>query len=264
MAASTTHRSLFAVTFGVWKALFLREALFRILQYRLAWVWLIVEPIAHVVLIMWVFTSFRRLSIVGADSGVFIMLSVTGFFFARNVMFRCMDAIGQNTTLFTYRQVKPVDTVLVRAVLEAFIQILVMLVIFGGAGLLGFPVIPADPLFALEALVVLWMIGLGLGLAVSVAGTLVPEVAYLVRLITYPVYFLSAVMYPSIVLPHAMREILLLNPLVHAIESLRVAFMPAYQVPPGIDLAYPAGVGLVLILLGLALHVRYQYDLIEQ
>ena len=79
-----------------------------------------------------------------------------------------------------------------------------------------------------------------------------------------PVYFLSAVMYPSVALPYAMREILLLNPMVHAIESLRLAFMPTYQIPQGIDLAYPAGFALLLILLGLALHIRYQYELVEQ
>ncbi|MBC7803471.1 MAG: ABC transporter permease [Candidatus Parcubacteria bacterium] len=264
MAALTTQRSLFSVTFSVWRALFLREALFRVAQDRIAWVWLIVEPISHVALLMWVFTSFRHVVIAGADAGVFAMLSVTGFFFARNVMTRGMDAINQNTTLFTYRQVKPVDTVLVRAVLEGFIQMLVMLVILAGAGLLGFPVVPADPLGAVVALVVLWLLGLGFALIISVAGTLVPEIAHVTRLLINPIYFLSAVMYPSIILPHAMRDVFLLNPLVHAIESLRIAFMPAYQVPQGIDLAYPACFAVVLILLGLALHIRYQYDLIEQ
>jgi len=264
LAPSTTHRSLFAVTFAVWKALFLREALYRILQDRIAWVWLILEPVSHVVLLMWVFTSFRHITIAGADSGVFVLVGVMGFFITRNVMTRGMDAITQNESLFAYRQVKPVDTVLVRAALEGFVQILVFLLLLVGAGVLGFPVVPADPLAAMQSLTVLWLIGLGLALTFSVVGTLVSEVAHVVRLLINPIYFLSAVMYPSIVLPHAMRDVLLLNPMVHAVESLRLAFMPTYQVVPGIDLAYPAGFALVFVLIGLALHIRYQYALIEK
>jgi capsular polysaccharide transport system permease protein len=192
------------------------------------------------------------------------MLGVMGFFMSRNVMTRGMDAIVQSESLFTYPQVKPVDTVLVRAVLEGFIETLILLLILAGAGLIGFPVIPADPLSAVQAFAVLWLFGLGLGLTISVAGTLVPEIAHISRLLINPVYFLSAVMYPSVVLPQPMREVLLANPLVHAIESLRLGFMPGYQVPPGIDLGYPAACAMVLIFLGLALHIRYQYVLIEK
>ena len=61
-------RSPLAVTFGVWKALFLREAVYRIAQDRIAWLWLILEPVAHVALMMWVFTGFSHMVIAGADA----------------------------------------------------------------------------------------------------------------------------------------------------------------------------------------------------
>jgi len=193
-----------------------------------------------------------------------IVLGVLGFFLFRNVMTRSMDAIGQNETLFTYRQVKPVDTVLVRAAIEGFTECVIFLCILTGAGMLGFPVYPADPLAAIEALAVLWLMGLGLGLTQSVSGTLVPEIAHVTRMLINPLYFLSAVMYPAVVLPQAMQEVLLLNPLVHAIESLRLAFVPAYQIPQGINLGYPAAAAVVLVFLGLALHARFRFALIER
>lgn len=264
MAAFATPRSVYAVTFSVWKALFLREVLFRMLQDRISWVWLIVEPVSHVALMVWAFTSFRHLTVAGANTALFVVLGVVGFFLARNVLTRGMDAITQSESLFAYRQVKPVDTVLVRAVVEGCIQGLVLLSLLAGLAMLGIDVAPADPLGALGALVILWLMGLGLALTISVGGTVVPEVMHVTRLLINPIYFLSGVMYPSIVLPHAVREILLLNPAVHAIESLRVAFMPTYQVATGINLLYPASFALAFVGLGLALHIRFRFALIEK
>jgi capsular polysaccharide transport system permease protein len=264
LVGSPVFRPPFAVTIAVWKALFLREAVYRLVEHRIAWVWLILEPIAHVSLMIWVFTGFRHIVIAGADSALFVTLGVLGFFLPRNVLIRAMDAIPQNTALFAYRQVKPVDTVIVRAGLEGFLEIVIFLAIFAGLGLLGYPAVPFDLLGVIEALAVLWLFGTGLGLIVSVGGQLVPEIARAARILINPVYFLSAVFYPTTVMPHAVREALLMNPFVHGIEALRHAFIPSYQIPAEINLGFPLACAVVLVFLGLALHVRFKDDLIEK
>ncbi len=259
MAAVRALRPPFTVTIAVWKALFLREALSRLAQDRIAWALLIVEPLFHVSLLMWVFVSgFRQKAIAGADVGVFIMVGILGFFLVRNMMNRAMEAINASEALFAFRQVMPVDTVLVRAVLEGVLVLVLFLVMFTGGALLEYPVYPADLLGALRALGALWLAGLGLGLVLSVVGNLVEEFARLVRLLFTPLYFFSAVIFPLAILPPAIRDILLLNPIVHGLESLRVAFMPGYQVSPGIDLSYLLTFSVVLIFLGLALHIQYR------
>lgn len=264
MAVPATFRSPFAITLDVWKALFLREAVFRLFQHRIAWVWLILEPIVHVALMIWVFTSFQQSVIAGANAALFIALGVLGFFLPRNVLLRSLDAIPQNAGLFTYRQVKPVDTVIVRAGLEGFIEIVIFCTIFAGLAMLGYPAAPADLLAVLEALAVLWLLGTGLGLTVSVAGQMIPEIARTVRVMILPVYFVSAVFYPTIALPHALREPLLTNPFVHGIEALRKAFMPGYQMPSEISLGFPLAVAVIFIFLGLVLHVRYKDELVAK
>jgi capsular polysaccharide transport system permease protein len=243
----------------VWKALFLREALSRLAQDRIAWVWLIAEPLAHIMLLVWVFSvGFRQRVVAGADVGVFIILGIMGFFLVRNIMTRASEAVGASEALYAFRQVKPVDTVIARAAVEALLIGVVFLVIFAGAALLGHPIYPADPLAALLALAALWLTGLGLGLVFSVLGNLVEEFGRMVRLLVTPLYFFSAVIYPSVVVPPSMRDILLLNPIVHGLEVLRVAFMPLYRVPPGIDLGYLAAFAAATIFLGLALHIRFK------
>jgi capsular polysaccharide transport system permease protein len=262
LAASRALRSPLAVTLAVWKALFMREALSRLAQDRIAWVWLVVEPIAHVsVFVAFIAIGLRQRSVAGADVSLFFMLGVLAFFMPRNILNRALDAIEPGEALYAFRQVLPVDTVLVRAVVEGLLELVILATMLAAAGLLHFPVIPADPLGALYALGALWLAGLGLGLALSVLGTLVSEIARVTRLLLTPLYFMSAVLFPSIAIPLAFRDVLMLNPLLHGIEALRVAFMPGYVVPPGIDVGYLVQFATVMIFIGLALHMRYQPEL---
>jgi capsular polysaccharide transport system permease protein len=66
------------------------------------------------------------------------------------------------------------------------------------------------------------------------------------------------VIYPTSILPPARREVLLVNPIVHGLEDLRVAFMPAYHIAPEISLGYLVAFAVVLIFLGLALHIHFR------
>ncbi len=265
MAATRPIRSPLAVTLTVWKALFLREALTRLTRERLAWVWLLIEPIAHVVLLMWIFTVGLRTRVVaGADVAIFIMLGILGFFLVRNLMNRSVDAVAASDALYAYRQVKPVDTVIARAAVEGVLMCLLFAVIFFGAGMAGHPIRPADPLGALQALGALWLTGLGLGLVLSVLGNLFTEVGHMVRLLLTPMYFLSGVIIPTSTLPQSIQEILIYNPILHGLESLRIAFMPLYHVPPGIRLGYLVEFAVLMIFLGLALHIRYKSALMER
>ncbi len=262
MATSPPPRSSLAITRSVWKALFLRETLVRISRVRWGWMWLILEPAAHVAILMWLFSAgLRGRVIAGGEIGLFIMLGVLGFFLTRNVWNRCADAIDSSENLFAFRQIKPVGTVLVRAVSEGLLTCVLFIVLLSGASLFGIEVILHDPMGALVALIGLWLFGFSVGLVLSVVATLVPELGRMVRLVQTPLYFFSAVMIPSAVLPISIRDVLLLNPILHGLEALRVAFMPAYVVPPGIDPFLLYQCAIPLILLGLTLHVRYRLRL---
>lgn len=262
MATTKKLRSPLTVTLTVWKALLLREAVFRLAQDRIAWLWLIAEPLAHVVLLMWLLkVGFRQSAIAGGDIGIFTMLGILGFFLVRNIMNRAIDAVDASEALYAFRQIKPIDAVLARSVLEGLLICILFLVMFTGAGLLGLPIFPADPLGAIIALIALFLSGLGLGLVFSVLGNLITEFGRMIRLLLTPLYFFSAVIYPSVKAPRALREVLLLNPIVHGLESLRVAFMPGYVVPPAVDVSYLYAFAIAMIFIGLALHVRYRAEL---
>jgi capsular polysaccharide transport system permease protein len=260
----TTVRTSLEVTFSVWKALFLREAITRLSRRRAAWLWLLLEPVVHIVFIMLIMTVLRMRKVGGMDTAVWIMVGLLAFFSFKRVAMQAMNAVGSNEALFNYRQVKPVDTVLVRAALEGLLMVLVAVLLFLGAALLGLAVVPADPLLVLGAFFGMWLLGLGFGLITSVAVELVPELGDIIGMAMTPFYFASGVIIPFAGIPYPYRDWLLLNPLPHGVEAGRLGFSSSYQAFPGLSLAYVYGFAVALIFLGLVLHIRFAKRLVMQ
>lgn len=257
-------RSSLRIAVSVWKALFLRESVYRLFSTRAAWLWLLLEPMAHVFFLMFIFGVVRVHNVGAVDTAVWIMVGLLAFFMFRRTGTQAMQAIVSNQSLFAYRQVKPVDTVLSRAALEGLLMVLVSLLMLAGAALAGRDVVPKDPLGVLEAFFGLWLLGLGFGLITSASQELVPELGKFVNLLMTPLYFVSAVIFPVHVVPEPFRSWLLLNPITHGVEGMRLAFAPHYQSVPELSIGYLYGCALAGVFLGLALHVRYATRLTAQ
>lgn len=258
---TTSLRSPSAVTLSVWKALFLREAVSRISSGRAAWVWMLLEPVVHVFFTLLLFVLVRMRVVPGVEAAPWLLVGLASFFTARNIYSRGMEAINANQALFAYRQIVPVDAVLVRAALEGFLGIIVFVILLLGAALVGFQVVPHDPLGALAGFVGVCLCGLGLGMMLSVASELVPELGKLARLLFTPLYFLSGVIFPVVLIPPQYREWVFYNPFAQGLELLRGAYFPLYHAAPEASFVYLYGAAFVTIFLGLALQVRYSVRL---
>lgn len=254
---SVVVRSGLSITYSTWKALLLRETVNRLSAGRAAWAWLLIEPLVHVMFMLAMFTLVRVTSVGGIDVMLWLTIGMVSFFLFRRTANQCTNAISANRALFTYRQVKPVDTVLVRAACEGFLMLLVMMMAMCVLALLGHDVIPVDPLALLGALTGLWLTGLGFGLISSVAVELVPELGKMMNFIMMPAYLMSGVMVQIGAIPEPYRGYLALNPLVHGLETARLAFAPYYHTITNLSLAYLYACALVLVFLGLALQVRF-------
>lgn len=263
--SSYTARSHWKVSYHVWQALFLREAVARLSSDRIAWLWLIAEPIAHVMLLVWVRTLVGHMQFIpGAEFVPWLVLGVTLFILFRNHMNRGMEAINANRGLFAYHQVHPVDTVLVRCFLEASISSVVILLLIAGFSLLGHSLVPAHPLHALYIWALVVGFGTGAGLVCSVIATTLPEAAKFIRMIMFPLYFLSGVMIPVQYFPHDLQYYLLFNPMLHAIELFRLGFFEGYRAVNGISVLYLHYWVWGSLFLGLLLQQRYKIRLTAQ
>ena len=251
-------RPAWRITLAVWHALFLREAVARMFSKRVALVWLLVEPVANIAFMVFVFTVLRTRVVGGMDMVLWLTSGLLAFFLFKRTATQGASAIGANLALFTYRQVQPVDTVLVRCVLEGFLMILIAGLIAAALTMLSVPTPLHDPIETLVAILGLWLLAVGWGLAVSVATELVPEVANLIGLLLMPMMLISGVIFPMSAVPYPWREWLMLNPVAHGVEGVRAGLSNYYHHAPEMSLSYVFGFALVLSFLGLALQVRFR------
>jgi capsular polysaccharide transport system permease protein len=257
-------RSPLSITLSVWKALFLRESLGRLFASRGMAFWLVAEPVLHVSYLMFIFTVISVRSVGGIDTAIWIMVGMLAFFFFRRTGVQVAQGIKANQALFAYRQVKPVDTVLVRGLLEGFLLTVVVVILMAVAALLGHASLPADPVLVLAAFLGMWLIGMGFGLIGSVVNELLPEFERVVNLAMMPMYLISGVMFPIAAVQQPYRDWLLLNPIAHGLEAARVGFAPYYHAAPETSLAYVYAVALCMVFFGLALHRRFAARLSTQ
>ncbi len=252
------------ITLSVWRALFLREAVSRLSSERFSWFWVITEPIFHMSYLLLLYTVCRVRTIAGVDTVIWLIVGIMGFLIFRETSNQMMHAIGANQSLFSYRQVKPIDAVIVRAFLEGFLAIVILTILLSGAALFGHHVLPTYPFIFLLSLSGLWLLGVGLGLCTSVVTHLYPEICPVIKYAMMPLFFISGVIYPISSIPFPYQDWLMWNPIVHGVEGVRLGFGPYYHFPVELNLSYLFEIALVLMLLGLMLHARFNLKLIRK
>jgi capsular polysaccharide transport system permease protein len=248
----------------VWKALFLREALGRLFGARFSWFWLFAEPVAHIAFFAFIFTVIRVRHVGGIETAVWLIVGMSAFFTFKRTATQAMNAVDSNQALFYYRQVMPVDSVLVRAGLEGFLMAILVILLVIGAMIFGLNVSPENPLLILSAFTSLWLFGIGFGLITSVIKGLIPEFSWVIKFLMMPLYFLSGVILPIASIHNPYREWLMLNPIAHGVEAARLGFAPYYHTAPELNLTYLWLSAILSIAFGLLLHRNFSMKLVMQ
>ena len=264
MSVSTYQsRTHWQVTWSVWQALFVREFLTRLAADRLAWFWMLLEPIAIISIMVGIraFVLGTHSFINGASFITWTLLGLLGYFMFRENMMRSVGAIDASIKLFTYRQVRPIDPVLVRCFLEGMLKSFVLFLFVVVGMLLDLDLFPDHFYSAVFIWISLWMLGVGTGLALGAASRLIPEIGIIARITTLPLLLISGALLPLHMLPEEILKFLMLNPLVHGLELLRAAFVASYRPLHGVSLAYFWFWILGMMLFGLMLHLRFKRQL---
>lgn len=253
-SAATRRRSAWEIQRGVLFALVLREMKGRVGGQWVGAVWTLIEPLMHVLVILTIFTTLRAGAFPGVEAPVFLATGLLPYFLFQHLSIRLMDGIDANRGLYAYRQVKPFDTLMSRAVVEVLMNGLVYAVTLGLLGWAGLHALPADPLQVLGIHALLFLLGTGFGVFAAVASHDRPRVRSFIRISMMPMYFISGVIFPVHVAPPEVLHWLLMNPLLHLIELSRHAFIPDYPVLEGVGLRYPLLCTLALCAVSLSLY----------
>ena len=238
-------RSGFEVQKVTVEALFLREIRTRFGKFRLGYLWAILEPSAHLLILLGIFGYIMHRTMPDISFPVFLLNGLIPFFIFSSISKRSVSAIEANQGLFNYRPVKPIDTIIARALLETLIYVSVYI-------LLMLIVRMAGEYFEITNFLQL-VLTCSVGLIFMVVGKTFPEMQKVLPILLKPLYFISCIMFPLHSIPKQYWSYLLWNPLVHVVELSREAVMPGY-ISEGVSLNYLAMFTLITLFIGLALY----------
>lgn len=221
--------SPFSNTLSVWHGLFLRETLDRFFGSRAAWAWLLIEPMLHLALFGAYYTSRAGRSPTGAPVLEWLLCGMLLFFLFRRTAVQTQHSVDCNKAFFAFRQVKPLDAALVRGSVEAFSMGIISTIVAAIALLLGYSLIPKDPLLVIGVCAAVWFLGVGYGMITAVIMRLIPESGHIFMIFMLPLYFLSGVIIPLNSFPPRYVHYFMYNPVAHAIELVRQGFFYPYH-----------------------------------
>lgn len=245
-------------------ALFIRELKTRFGSYKGGYIWLLVEPLAHVIILSTIFSYLRHPTLSVIDVPVYIVTGIVPFLMFKNITLRVMDSVDANRGLFAYRQIKPMDTYIARTLLDGFLSIAVFGILLAAMAWLGRDIPFRNPLVIGCVFALLILMGLGLGMIFSIITHYLPESKTLLRLIFLPLFLLSGILFPLAAIPQQYLPFIIWNPLLHAIEILRSAFFMQYHVVEDVSLLFFILAALVVTFLGFSWYWTKRYKLLAR
>lgn len=232
-------------------ALVLRETRTRFGKMQLGYLWAFLEPISFVVVLSGIFISIGRKAPFGMDMIMFFGTGILAFQLYRNLAMQLGSAFSANRALLTFPIVQRIDTLYARAILEIATILMVMIILFGSMTLSGLTHLPHDLGQVTLSILGLSVLGFGVGAINAVMNVLLPAWRLIEAMISRPMFFLSGIFYAIDTMPHAIREFLLWNPVLHGVEMMRLGFHTGYR-SQSVDITYLLWWGVGTLLIGLS------------
>ncbi len=233
-------------------ALLLREVITRYGRHGLGVLWLVLEPMLFTLGVTTLWYAAKLHVISGIPIAAFAISGYSSVLMWRNSSQRCSKAIEPNLSLMYHRNVKVIDILLARIILEwtgATASFSVLITIFAFIGIIRWP---DDLSLMLGGWLLLAWFSLALGLIVGAISERSETFERTWHVFTYLLFPLSGAAFMVHWLPKAAQNLILLLPMVHSTEMIRHGFfghvIPTYENP-----AYMALVNLCMTLVGLAL-----------
>lgn len=213
-------RTSFNIFKSVVSALFLREIQTRFGAKSMGYFWAIFDAMLMVLVFAGLKQAVKDNSMPGVDFPVFLATGFIAFFLFKKIVNRSMESFKANEALFNYIQVKPIDTIFARFILEILVSIVATLVFVVIGLYLEYDIAVKN--FNMVVISVVWLciFAFSIGLLSAVIGTFYETFKKIIEVIMTPLLFLSALMYTVDSLPQTLQEIILYNPLVHFIEMI--------------------------------------------
>ena len=254
-------RTAWKIQKSVIYAFFARELKTRFGDYRLGYVWALLEPLAHLLIYVAILGAVGSRVFPNIEFPLFIFTGLQVFFFFNLISSRATESIQANRALLAYRYVQPIDIIWARVLLETVIFIVVFLAFLVILAVLGYEVLPAHPLEVCLAYFLLMVFSVGIGITFGVAGAFYPDSKKILSMINRPLYFISGIFFSVASIPAPYNDWLLWNPILQAVELGREGYFPTYP-HGGASWTFLSISASLSLLFGLALYRAKRFQLL--
>lgn len=217
------------VELQVLHGLVLRETRTRFGAHQLGYLWALLEPILWIGTLYSLFEFGQRSPPSGMTMVGFLATGLVPYQLFRDSTGKVQAAINANKGLLYYPQVRPLDLMLSRALLEGATALSVFTVLLGGEALVLGRLEFDDALTVLLGLALAASLGGSLGGVLCALGTFSNAVERFSGPILRPLFWISAVFFTANDLPPQVRDIFLYNPVLHVVEIVRDGWFSGYS-----------------------------------
>lgn len=217
------------VQLEVLHALILRETRTRFGAHQLGYAWALVEPLLWIGTLYFVFELNGVMPPSGMNLVTFLATGIVPYQLFRESCTRVTVATNSNKGLLFYPQVRPLDLIVSRVLLETATSISVFALIIAGHAFVRGTFVIDGLLSVLLGFALASALGGGLGAILCSTTIYTTTVERFAGPVLRPLFWVSGVFYTANDLPPPVLRLLAYNPLLHVIELVRDGFFTSYR-----------------------------------
>ena len=245
------------VQYRVVDALVYRELRTRVSAVKGGFLGVLMQPLGMIAI--WMFFIGIINSHRGGSLNVVLFLSsgIILFTIFSQITNRSLTAMEANEALLFYKPVKPIDTVIARAITETSLYTCCLVITVVASWIYLDQIMMANLGLFFFTILLASCLGFSTGLLFMVAGHIIPNFAQIGQWVPRILWFLSGVPFRYWILPPWTRPFFIWNPMMHVIELNRKSFSDDYYTP---DANLDYAVISTVLLLTVALWVYYNNE----
>ena len=254
----------FRIQLNVIQALIYRELKTRISEVKFGFVGVFIEPIGVMIIFLFIFGLIRGRGSSNIPIALFLTCGIVLFTMFSDIAIRSLNARQANLELFFYKPVKPIDTVLSRAVVESCLYAIVFIVLWIGIALLRENFLLDNLILFVFSFLLLSITATGVGITLMTAGHIYPFLNQVVPFLLRPMWIVSGVFFSLNNIPQGLRPYLSWNPILQAIELSRYSISSNYILNEAISLPYLVAIAFGSLTFGLWIYTNNERNLLSR
>lgn len=263
---------MFGMLSGAWRYRFFISSSIRtelrtkFVRSRLGGLWMILNPLAQVLIFAFVLSAILSAKLPGIDNryayAIYLMAGTLGWSLFAEIVNRCLTLFIDNANILkklAFPRIALPSIVVGSALVNNVLLFVAILVIFG---ILGHA--PGSALIALPLVMLITVaLALGFGLALGVLNVFIRDVGQVVPVVMQFLYWFTPVVYMVNIIPEQYRSWLALNPLVPIVVAYHEILL-YNRVPDFGSLLTVTWTALVMLVVALVLFRKAGAEMVDQ